>query len=106
MKTSRNEDGTRLTLYLSGEIDHHTAHSIMREVMDKLEAELPRDCILDMSKVTFMDSSGIAIILKAYKLLNSTGGRLAVANAQSQPQRVLDASGLDRLIKILAPLSE
>ncbi|MBQ4427778.1 MAG: STAS domain-containing protein [Oscillospiraceae bacterium] len=106
MKTSRSDDGTRLTIFLSGEIDHHTAAHIMREVMDKLEAELPRDCILDMSKVSFMDSSGIAIILKAYKLINSTGGRLAVSNVQAQPMRVLDASGLDRIIKILAPMSE
>lgn len=106
MKMSRSEDRTRLTLYLTGEIDHHTAGSIMREVQERLETELPRDCVLDMSKVSFMDSSGIAIILKAYRLLNSTGGRLAVANVRPQPMRVIDASGLDRLIRILASVNE
>lgn len=102
MKISRSDDGKRLTIFLSGEIDHHSASSVMQEVEDKLENEMPRDCLLDMSKVSFMDSSGIAIILKAYKILNSSGGRLAITNVQQQPLKVLDASGLDRIIKILA----
>ena len=49
-----------------------------------------------------MDSSGIAIILKLHKRMNALGGRLFVQNVQSQPMRVLDASGIDRIIEISA----
>ena len=49
-----------------------------------------------------MDSSGIAIVLKAYKKVNAIGGRLWVENVQKQPMHVFDAAGIDRIIGISA----
>ena len=52
----------QLTILLSGEIDHHSARQIMAAITAKIDVYLPRSCILDFSAVTFMDSSGIAIV--------------------------------------------
>ncbi len=91
-----------MTLALSGELDHHEAKNLIRELEEKIDTGTPRDCVLDLGGLRFMDSSGIAIILKLHKRMNALGGRLFVQNVQSQPMRVLDASGIDRIIEISA----
>ena len=100
MKISSTENGPKMYIYLSGDLDHHEAKGLVRQILDRLDTSMPRDCILDMSQVKFMDSSGIAVILRAHKHMRELGGRLWVENVPSQPMRVLDASGIDRLITI------
>ena len=92
----------KVRLYLSGELDHHAARMIMADIEEKLDMLLPRDCVLDLRDLTFMDSSGIAIVMKTYRRMNQLGGRLWVENVPPQPMKVLDASGIDRLIEISA----
>ncbi len=67
-----------------------------------LDEYLPRDCILDLSHLSFMDSSGIALILKLHRRMRECGGRAWVENAAAQPMRVIDASGIERLVRIAA----
>ena len=96
---SAYKDG-RLTLYLQGELDHHGVKNSM-DLIDKLLDELmPRNCVIELSRLTFMDSSGIALILKIHRRMNLAGGRVWVENAASQPLRVIDTSGIDRIVKI------
>ena len=90
----------RLTLYLQGELDHHEARDLMKTIDKILDEYLPRDCVMDLSALSFMDSSGIALILKVYKRLKDTGGRMWIENAVNQPLKVIDASGIERIIKI------
>lgn len=102
MRISSSLQGTKLVIQIVGEIDHHSAKEIMSSVDERVQTAAPRDCVLDFAKVTFMDSSGIAIILKSYRLLKAAGGRLWIENVPSQPMRVMDASGIERLVKISA----
>ena len=102
MKVSACERGKRLILSLAGEIDHHCAAAFMTDIEEQIESAMPRDCVLDMEGVTFMDSSGIAVILKAYRRMRELDGRLWVENVRPQPLRVLDASGIDRLVAVTA----
>lgn len=102
MKLMYEFDGAKLTVYIGGELDQHCAGDIMREIEEKLEDYSPRDCVLDLGRLSFMDSSGIAVILRTYKRVNGSGGRLYIDNVPPQPMRVLDASGLERLIRITA----
>ena len=97
--TSSYRDG-RLTLYLQGELDHHEAAAALRRISRTLDDYLPQDCVVDMAGLTFMDSSGIALILKICRLMEQAGGRAWVANAANQPMKVIDASGVDRIIKV------
>ena len=92
----------RLTIYLHGELDHHEVRQSMEAIERLLDEYLPRDCILDLTHLGFMDSSGIALILKMHRRMRECGGRAWVENAAAQPMRVIDASGIERLVKIAA----
>ncbi len=96
---SSYNDG-RLTLYLQGELDHHEARNAMKIIEKLIDDNLPRDCIIELAGLNFMDSSGIAIILKVYKKLQNMGGRAWIENASHQPLKVIDASGIERIVKI------
>lgn len=92
----------KLLLKLSGELDHHAAKKAMAAIGEKIDVYLPRDCVLDLRELRFMDSSGIAVILRTYKRMNEIGGRAWVENVPAQPMRVLEASGIERIIKIMS----
>lgn len=106
MKVLSSYKKGRLTLFLQGELDHHEAAAALRSITRTLDDYLPRDCVIDMGGLTFMDSSGIALILKVHRLMGETGGRAWVENAGRQPLKVLDASGIDRLVKITTAAAE
>lgn len=92
-----NAEPSGLTVWLSGELDHHAAHS-MREQVDaavlRCNATLLR---LDFSGVGFMDSSGIGLIMGRYRLMQSRGGRLLVVGVNDRLLRVMKLAGLERL---------
>ena len=89
-----------LTIALSGEIDHHAARELMAQLDQAIAERLPAHLVLDLSGVTFMDSSGIAVLLRARRQLGHTGGALRVANIPAQARRGLDAAGIGRLISL------
>lgn len=89
-----------LLLELKGEIDHHGARNAMHEMELAVDAALPRKLVLDFSGVTFMDSSGIALILRAQQRMQLLDGTLLVCNVPQQAKRVLDAAGIGRLVTI------
>ena len=90
----------RPPLHLSGELAHPGARGAMKTIEGLLDKYMPRDAVLDLSGLTFMDFSGIALIMRTERRMRETGGRAAVANPRRQPLRVLDASGIDRRIPV------
>ncbi|MDR3209184.1 MAG: anti-sigma factor antagonist [Oscillospiraceae bacterium] len=90
-----------LTLRVSGELDHHAAAAAVARIEEAINTHLPRRCVLDLSGLTFMDSSGIAVILKAHRRVLELGGRLCVANVPPRPRRVLEAAGISRIVQIV-----
>lgn len=90
------------TLYaaIDGEVDHHRARELMAELDRQLELELPRSVTLDLGGVSFMDSSGIAILLRARQRVSALGGALQVIHVPEQAARVLRAAGVDKLIAL------
>lgn len=93
-------DEGRLTVVLTGEIDHHCARHYISAIAAKIEAYTPEVCILDFSEVSFMDSSGIAVAINALRAMNAVDGQLRLEGIGSQPMRVFRASGIDQLIEI------
>ena len=89
-----------VTAALCGEIDHHGAKTVMGELEEIISTRLPRALTLDLSGVTFMDSSGIAVLLRARRGMEGLGGTLRVAHIPAQPRRVLDAAGIGRLVTL------
>ena len=96
---SKNVDRNLLLLF-SGEMDHHGARHALREVELAIDAALPRKLVMDFSGVTFMDSSGIALILRAQQRMQLLEGGILVCNVPAQAKRVLDAAGIGRLVTI------
>ena len=95
--TSRD---SALTAALSGEIDHHGAREMMDQLCDAIATRTPTRLVLDLSGVTFMDSSGIAVLLRARRQMEQIGGSLRVTDIPAQSRRVLDAAGVGRLITL------
>ena len=100
MEIRARDINRELLLEFSGEMDHHGARNALKEVERAIDAALPQTLILDFSGVTFMDSSGIALILRAQQRMQLLDGSLLVCNVPPQARRVLDAAGIGRLVTI------
>ena len=94
------EDRT-LTISLRGDLDHHAARGLMEQADRLMEQNLPSKTILDLGGLTFMDSSGIAVILRAKRRMEALGGYLVVINIPKQAARVLETAGLARYVKLM-----
>ncbi len=102
MKINTDYREGKLTVHLGGELDHHEAAYAVEGIAEAIESFLPRDIILDMEGLSFMDSSGIAVIVRTNRKAQLVGGRLWIENPPPQALKVLDAAGVDRLVPIKA----
>ncbi|MCL2884118.1 MAG: anti-sigma factor antagonist [Oscillospiraceae bacterium] len=95
--TVRIQTGERMTVYLAGEIDHHAAGGARMEIDLAIERTHPVHVTLDFSGVTFMDSSGIGLILGRHRLMQGLHGTLSVTGAAPGLRKVMKLAGLDKL---------
>ena len=102
--TSYLENG-RLTVALTGEIDHHCAKAYIGSIAAKIDAYTPDCCILDFQEVSFVDSSGIAVVINALRNMTQIEGKLLLTGISPQPMRVFRASGIDKLVEIKEAVS-
>ena len=101
MTAVRLEDGDgALLAYLCDEIDHHTAREIRSAVDTRLTEVTPSELILDFSSVSFMDSSGIGLILGRSELCRTLGIRVRVRGHTGIIARLIRMSGVSRLENI------
>lgn len=98
MKISVN--GDILTARLDGEIDHHSAPSVRNTVDEAVFMHSPKKLVLDFSDITFMDSSGVGLIMGRYKLLSGKNGTVEVRGLKKRDKRIVEMSGLKKLIEI------
>lgn len=89
-----------LTIELTGEIDHHRAKEYINVIQSKIETYNPNICVLDFQNVPFMDSSGIAVVINALRMMSKIEGKLILEGITHQPMKVFRASGIDKLIEI------
>lgn len=91
-----SEEGC-LTAYLSGEIDHHAAKELREAIDSRAASQKPEKLLLNFREVTFMDSSGIGLVMGRYRLMQELGGELRVTGVPSHIRKVMRLSGLDKL---------
>lgn len=96
----RSENGKAVAV-LTGDIDHHSARKLRSELDNFVMTMQPDILIIDLTGISFMDSSGIGLIIGRYKLLKELGGKLEVKSPQPYIRRVLRLSGIERIVKIL-----
>ena len=92
--------GRTVTVYIRGEIDHHTAVTVRNGIDAMLFEKRPAKLILDLSKVSFMDSSGLGLIMGRLSVIKSLGGTMSVQNPSRETQAILTLAGMERLISI------
>ncbi len=90
----------RVTAFIEGELDHHTAADIREDIDAALQEYRPNLLKLDFADVTFMDSSGVGLIMGRYRTVQSFGGRVMVTNLSPQIYRIMKLAGLERIAKI------
>ena len=87
-------------VFLDGEIDHHSASLIRASIDDAIIHKKPAMLVMDFGNVSFMDSSGIGLVMGRYKLMKTVQGRIRVENLSPGAYRVMKLAGLERLGEI------
>ena len=98
MPVSCLEEGQILTVRITGEIDHHADKKLMTELGRQIDTTLPKEVRLDLGGVTFMDSSGIAVVLRTWKRMQEVDGTMTLWTVPACAAKVLRAAGVDKLI--------
>jgi len=98
IETSYNSG--QLRVILGGELDHHAAKPIMDGISSAIDLKLPRSCVLDFNGVNFMDSSGIAVIIRTKRKMDELDGSFSAEGLKAQPLKVCNAAGLSRSVMI------
>ena len=92
--------GERVTVVIAGELDHCAAPQIRRMLDEVLMDPCVTHLVLDLENLTFMDSSGIGVLLGRLRALQNRGGSLSVMNMQPPVDKLFRLSGLHRVIGI------
>lgn len=91
-------EAREITVTLTGEIDHHAARQMMLDLDREIEHRFPRSLTLDFRRVTFMDSSGIALIMRTWRRMQEVGGSFTVCNVPRQAAKVFRAANVQKLV--------
>nr|MDD6336460.1 STAS domain-containing protein [bacterium] len=94
------QEGERMVITLTGEIDHHAAAYLRGRYQLLMHCQTPRQLIIDMQGVTLMDSSGIGLLIGWYRKLEPVGGKMMLQGVRPQVARVMHISGLDQILDI------
>jgi len=89
-----------LIVKLAGEIDHHSAANIRTAVDNELTFSPIKNIVFDFGGVTFMDSSGIGMVIGRYKQAKARGGKILIVRAKPQVDKLLELSGIKKIIEI------
>ena len=100
MKTKYIKEDKLLILQITEEIDHHSCEKIKKRADYEIEIHIPKKVIFDLKDVSFMDSSGIGMIIGRYKLAAMFGGKTSMINVKPTIKKILEMSGILKLIPI------
>ena len=95
-----DEAAGTLIVRVTGEIDHHTAAHIRAAIDRELFERRPKRLTLDLSRVSFMDSSGLGLIMGRLAVVRELGGEMTVCDPGPETRQILALAGMERLIRI------
>lgn len=90
-----------LIIRLVGELDHHTAELVREQVEEKMESSEIQHILLNLEELTFMDSSGLGVILGRYKQIAQRGGQMIICAISPMVYRLFEMSGMFKILKIV-----
>ncbi|MCI5650537.1 MAG: anti-sigma factor antagonist [Fusicatenibacter sp.] len=92
--------GTTLLIHLPQELDHPVSEQIRLQSDEILEEHNIRQIDFDFRKTTFMDSSGIGLIMGRFRRMAPIGGKVRIIHASDRMQKILAMSGITRVIEV------
>lgn len=92
--------GSVLCVRLNGELDHHTSEVLRNNVEEELQSGQFKHLILNLEYLSFMDSSGLGVILGRYKQITNNGGEMVVCSITPPIKRLMEMSGLFKIIRL------
>lgn len=96
----------KLIIYMNGELDHHSAEEVRSKIDDRMDRDNITKLIMDFSDVSFMDSSGIGVVIGRYKKLSLKKGNICVTRVSGSVKRVFELSGMFKIIKLYDSIEE
>ena len=102
MKVNHYIEEKILEFEITEEIDHHNSEKIRNRIDYEIQRFMPKKVILNLGQVKFMDSAGIGLIIGRYKTTKLYGGELEVHNVSDKLKKILDMSGIHKIVKISA----
>ncbi len=87
-----------LVVKLSGDLDHHSAGKLREKIDRELERTGAVNVAFDFGRVSFMDSSGIGLIMGRYKVVHALGGKIVIYGLSENVRRIIEMSGIDKLV--------
>ncbi len=100
MQVKYIKEDKQLIFKIDEEIDHHSSEKIRKRADYEIQVHIPKKLIFDFENVTFMDSSGIGMLIGRYKLVSMFGGKTKIVNVNASIKKVLEMSGVLKLIPI------
>lgn len=91
--------GEVLIIYLPNELDHDVADQIREKTDGLFFGKRIRDVIFDYSNTSFMDSSGIGLVMGRYREVRYLNGDVYIVGVNDRVARFLEISGLYRVVK-------
>lgn len=98
MPVQLTAQGKTLFALLSGDIDHHTAPALREQIDNAVTEYRPRMLCLDFSAVSFMDSSGVGLVMGRYRHNAAFGGDTQVCGLSPSAERIMKMSGLGKIV--------
>ena len=92
--------GEDLIVRIKGEIDHHSAVLVRTGIDEEIMIRRPKQVLLELSSVDFMDSSGLGLIMGRYALIKQFGGTLSVLNPSLAVVKIMKLAGMERMVPI------
>ncbi len=89
-----------LIVRLKGELDHHTAESVKERMEEAIFRDDVKYLLLSLKDLSFMDSSGLGVILGRYKQITSQGGKMIVCDLSPAVYRLFELSGLFKIVTV------
>lgn len=101
-----NKINDKLVVTLVGELDHHSAEEVRVKIDDRIERDNIKKVIMDFKEVTFMDSSGIGVVIGRLKKVQNRGGKVCITNVNKRVDKVFTLSGLYKIITVYNNVDE
>ncbi len=93
------KEGNALVVLIEGEIDHHTASRARERIDSKFLMEPVKNMVMDLSRVTFMDSAGIGLILGRLSRVTSVGGKMSIRKPKPEINKILKMSKIESIVE-------